>query len=371
MHALSARLLKNLPRLDCIICNAGIGGCRGIDWPYAIWTVLTDLVHAVSWPQFKLQSVGVTAAPQTFSITTDTFSRDEPALGQVFISNVFGHYILSHALLPLLSASSDKGRIVFTSSIESRPLHLNINDIQALESDSAYESSKHLTDVLALTSTLRSTKPFVQRFLSTSSPQASQTISLMDNESPEETPPDSAPGTPPPVITLADNEYHPPTTPGPKIYLAHPGVCATAFVPLPIILYYIMVAAMYLARWFGSPWHTCSAYKGACAPVWLALVDQEEIEDMEQREGKGKWGSAVDIGGHERVMRTVVEGWGVGGRMGEGGMRGRRGTRREIDKEVTKEDREEFEEVGRQCWRQMEALRVQWEQLMRDRVEEN
>ena len=78
------------------------------------------------------------------------------------------------------------------------------------------------------------------------------------------------------------------------------------------------------------------------------------------REGKGKWGSAVDTMGNERVMRTVVEGWGLGGRMGEGRLVGRKGTRREF-KGVGKEEREDFEECGRRAWREMEALRVMWE----------
>lgn len=121
-----------------------------------------------------------------------------------------------------------------------------------------------------------------------------------------------------------------------------------------------MMAAFYIARWAGSPWHTVSAYKGACAPVWLTLTDQEELEDLEQTEGKGKWGSSSDRAGHERVVRTVVEGWGLGGKMGERELGKRKGTRPGT-REVTKEDREGFEELGRECWRQMEGLRTEWE----------
>ena len=372
VNKLSERLLDNIPQLDCIVCNAGVGGCIGLNWPYAIWTILTDLICAVTWPQYRLGSIGETTAPQTVENGSEDVTQDEPALGQVFTSNIFGHYVLSHALVPLLSASPDGGRIIFTSSLEPRPLHFNPDDMQALKHDKAYESSKQLTDLLALTSTLPSTRPFVERFVSTSSPRASQSIDLLDNEiSGSSTPPDSTDSTPPPAITLADHEYHPPTAPSPKIYLSQPGICATSFVPLNFFLYYSMLAVMYIARWLGSTWHTCSAYKGACATVWLALADQEELEDMEQRDGKGKWGSAVDRAGHERVMRTVVEGWGLGGRMGEEKVRVRKGTRREIEREVTKEDREEFEEIGRESWKAMEALRVMWEQRLRDAGEEN
>ncbi len=68
--------------------------------------------------------------------------------------------------------------------------------------------------------------------------------------------------------------------------------------------------------------------------------------------------------GHERVMRTVVEGWGLGGRMGEGDVGNRIGSRRDF-REVTREDREGFEELGRECWREMEGLRVAWEERLR------
>ena len=68
--------------------------------------------------------------------------------------------------------------------------------------------------------------------------------------------------------------------------------------------------------------------------------------------------------GHERVMRTVVEGWGLGGRMGEGDVGNRIGSRKGF-REVTREDREDFEELGRECWRELESLRTMWEERLR------
>ena len=362
---LSTRLLDNIPHLDAVICNAGQGGYIGVDWPKAIWTIGTDFLYAVTYPTFKISSTGTTTAPQIFSNHDEGSdhknSKAPPPLGQVFTSNVFGHYVLCHSLMPLLSASPDQGRIVFISSIDLLASNFNPNDIQSLTTDKAYDSSKRLSDLLALTSTLPSTKPFVQRFIS-SSPTLSQPISLLDNDAES-----SASPTPPERIILADNEYRPETSLSPKLYLAHPGVCATGFIPLPLILYYCMAFAFYIARWVGSPWHTVSAYKGACAPVWLALTDQEELNDMEQREGKGKWGSACDAMGHERVMRTEVEGWGLGGRFGEEKGRGTRiGGRRGAQK-LTREGREHFEELGRECWRQMEGLRVEWETRLKSK----
>lgn len=368
VQKLSSNLLGNLPRLDTIICNAGYGGFTGLDWPLAIKQTLTDFFISLTYPSYKLSTTGETTAVQTDSNYPNveggsSSEKDEPPLGKVFTSNVFGHYLLCHQLIPLLSSSPDHGRIVFISSIEPLASHFDSADIQGLASSKAYESSKRLTDLIVLTSTLPSTKPFVQRFLTPSPTTPSQSISLLDNEQSDSTR-DSTPDTPPLRISLSDNEYRLPNNPQPKIYVSHPGVCATSIVTLSLIPFYLRILLFYVARWLGSPWHTVSAYKGACAPVWLALADQDELADIEQREGKGKWGSICDRMGRERVMRTVVEGWGLGGRMGEGDVANRIGSRRGF-REVTREDREAFEELGRECWKEMELLRVAWEEKLR------
>lgn len=367
VQTLSARLLGNLPRLDTIICNAGYGGFTGIDWPVAIKETLTDFFTSLTYPSYKLSTTGETTAAQTGSrnpnLEDGKNQEDEPPLGKVFASNVFGHYLLSHQLIPLLSASPDQGRIVLISSIEPLASHFNLADIQGLASSKAYESSKRLTDIIGLTSTLPSTKPFVQRFLTPSPTTPPQPISLLDNE-PLASTRGSTPDTPPQLISLSDNEYRLSKNPEPKIYVSHPGICATSIVTLSLIPFFLRILAFYIARWLGSPWHTVSAYKGACAPVWLALADQDELGDIEQSDGKGKWGSVCDRMGHERIMRTVVEGWGLGGRMGEGDVGDRVGSRRDFQ-EVTREDREDFAELGRECWREMEGLRVAWEERLR------
>lgn len=361
IQKLSAKLSGNLPQIDAVICNAGYGGVAGINWPLVALGVVTDLISAVTWPSFKVGSVGEITAPQTMSPDSVKYARGlsdtAPALGQVFTSNIFGHYILCHSLVPLLRASPDQGRIVFVSSIEPKPSHFEINDIQGLKSDKSYESSKRLTDILVLTSSLPGTKPFIQWFLSTPTSTPSHSTSSSSEGRDSQTGASSA------GIILADNEYQSSSNMSPKIYLCHPGVCATSIVPLPLILTYAMMLGFLIARWLGSPWHTLTAYKGACAPVWLTLADQEELEDMEQKDGKAKWGSCTDRAGYERVMRTVVEGWGLGGRMGEEKFAKRKGTRPGT-LEITKEDRENFEQLGRDCWSRMEALRLEWEARM-------
>lgn len=133
----------------------------------------------------------------------------------------------------------------------------------------------------------------------------------------------------------------------------------------------LMILATYIARWLGSPWHTIRPYIGATAPVWLALSPQETLDEMESKErGKGKWGSATDWRGRERVMRTEVEGWGYGGVIGgieEIGREGKKGRMRGVEA-MTREKREAFEELGRVCWREMEELRKEWERRLNERV---
>lgn len=108
------------------------------------------------------------------------------------------------------------------------------------------------------------------------------------------------------------------------------------------------------------------AYKGACAPVWLALSARDEIDaatdasdasdagparEREARQpgqrhqsgtvaavGGVKWGSSTDRAGRERVRATPVDGAG--------------------------DEAGEWEELGRSCWMQMEALREEWEGLI-------
>ena len=286
--------------------------------------VLTDLRYEITYPSFNVNSVGLITKSQTRS-------RDDPPLGTVFTSNVFGHYILVHQLCPLFPSASTaqgSGRVIWISSIEGFASSFDLSDMQGLAAESAYKSSKRLTDILILTSSRSSTRQYVSDFLGNDSSKCKK---YEDDQ---------------------HEEYRP------NMYLAHPGICATSFVPLPFLVYYLMVLAFYLARWLGSPWHTVSSYKGAAAPVWLALAPERELNKLEA-EGKSKWGSCVSIGGEESVMRTEVEGWGVRGQVEALEGKELSGRRRGVH-DLRVEEQENFEELGRECWQQMEEVRNEW-----------
>ncbi|KAI9852287.1 MAG: 3-keto-steroid reductase [Thelocarpon superellum] len=330
VEAFAQRLLHSAPKLDAVILNAGVAGVYDNNWPLAFWTIAIGPVQALTWPIFKLASIGSLTPRQLPGKATD-----EPPLGNVFCANVFGHYVLVHRLASRLSSDSvsqPSGRIIWVGSIEPHDGHFNLADLQGLTSDKAYESSKRLTEILALTSDLPGTKPWVKQFLSTDSDSFSASASASP----------------------------------PKVYLTHPGVCATGIVPLNKVLFCLFYCALYLARWLGSPWHTIKTYSAACSAVWVALSPAGQLDTLNPPGAGSKWGSATDTMGRERVARTHVEGWGYRGVVGEEGTgaNARRGGRRAGTVDLTPEAREDFEVLGREAWKAMEALRVQWEDLL-------
>jgi 3-keto steroid reductase len=319
VKALAQQLLQRGQTLDAVVWNAGIGGWTGTNWPWAIWTLLTDMAQASTWPTYQYSEVGSLAKQKGLLASEKT--TPAPALGQVFAANVFGHYMLTHWLSPLFISTS---RIVWIGSITALPHFFSLSDMQCLRAHDAYESSKRLTDLLVLTSDLPSTKPYTQSFFSSQ----------------------KAPSSSPP-----------------KMYITHPGILATSIASVFWLIEPFMIAFFYLARWLGSPWHTVTAYKAAVSPCFCVLAPAAQLEDLEARDGKGKWGSAINAAGDERVARTETEGWGWCGRVGEtpsGSVAGSVGRWRGM-KVTGKEEREDFEVKGREAWKEMEALRVEWE----------
>lgn len=327
VKALAKQLLTRNQRLDAVVWNAGVAGWLGVNYPLATYYLMTGMVDATTYPQYMFCDVGALADRQLAGGDKSQTS-DEPRLGQVFTANVFGHYMLTHWLLPLMDAET---RIVWISSISATPHTFSIEDMQGVRSKMAYESSKRLTDLLVITSELPSTQPRVEAFFSTS---ASTTTGS-----------------------------HAKSGGRPQMYIAHPGVVATSISGLSWIMSMLMLATVYVARWIGSPWHCIDPYKGSVSAVFAVLAPPSQLADLEKREGKGKWGSATDVFGNERVVRTEIEGWGFGGELGAVPSLSL-STNRKGAENATKESREDFEEVGRRCWLEMEELRAEWEKRL-------
>ncbi|KAL7273140.1 3-keto-steroid reductase [Rhizina undulata] len=226
------------------------------------------------------------------------------SIAEVFCANVFGHYYLAHELMGLLSAgggSDVAGRIIWTSSLEAYARTFDIRDLEGVRATHSYESSKRLNDILCLTASLPATAPYTRVFFS---------------------PPEDDPAETSPRLRRVGS------------YLSHPGICATSIIPLNFILFYCMALGFWVARMLGSPWHTLSSYSGANAAVWLALAPEDELRERDVE--RVKWGSGSDRWGNEVLRETPVEG-------GSG---------------------EEWEALGRDCWKRMEELRVRWKKRL-------
>ncbi|CUS11808.1 unnamed protein product [Tuber aestivum] len=295
VHSLAQTLYSSYPHLDAAILNAGMGTFLGIDWLNCFISLAKNWIRAVTVPTYKIQDVGCMTA------------QEAPLSGEsiptVFTANVFGHYFLVHEVVDLLARGG--GRIIWTSSLEAYPWALSTDDLQGVRASHSYESTKRLTDVLALTSGLECTSPFTASFFCQK--QSDDNIGFEKKQNQQV----------------------------PKMYVCHPGICGTSIIPLNFILFNCMLLAFYIARWFGSPWHTISTYSGANAASWLALAPDDELKDV-QAPGI-KWGSACTRSGKQMVKATDVEG---------------------------EENRPEFEELGRECWKQMEGLRMSWREKL-------
>jgi 3-keto steroid reductase len=84
--------------------------------------------------------------------------------------------------------------------------------------------------------------------------------------------------------------------------------------------------------------------------TYLALAPKRQLDTFAGGDATSiKWGSATNWRGNERVKRTEVD-WLYD------------------DKGVSEgeEKREQFFGLGREAWQQMEEMRVEWEQRLKD-----
>ena len=366
-----------IPRIDSLICNAAYGGWSGWSVYGAIKMIVTKgFLQAITYPEFKV------ALPTCILNERPKYQYPEkPLLGEVFTATIFGHYLLIHYLQPLLrrqrktqpisrsslpsspntnaltgatfSSVIEPGRVIFCSSIEAYQDNLNLDDIQCLNGTNPYEAAKRLTDVLALTYTLPSVRPISSRHLLTS---------------PSKLIPASPSSSKPTQEKEDDEEGIIP----PRIILTHPGIVASALFPVQWLLFWAYELALNIGRLVGSPWHNVNGYSGGKSAAWACLTPAAELDELNT--ARTKWGSSSDAKNEVRVKRTEVEGWGWegvvenevslgGGDREVGGLRKMVG-RKSGAKHVTERELVEFEEVGKQCWIEMERLREEWEDLL-------
>lgn len=342
VRALARKLVESdLSHIDAIICNAGIGGWSGMDWFKAVPDILLDIRNNTVWPRFKKGMVG--------SITPTQASQNEPPLGEVFCANLFGHYMLIHWLMPLLRAVRES-KIIWVSSIEAQSYHFNASDFMGLRTDMPYEQTKRVTDLLVLTSNQPETSNYVESFTST-------------------------------TINSTRKDYGPPIQ-----HVYHPGIVVTAVVDIIWIARQFYPLGIALARFLGSPWSTVHPYAAAHAATWLTLTPEKDITQAEidshpdtgstvAKNGRVKWGTAASPLGATRAAASEVPDWGIRGTgapyaqtwwdgyyaEGQHAMGRKKGA-----VEAKPEHVQNFLGQGVEVWKQMEALRRDWEQRIED-----
>ncbi|KAI0204595.1 hypothetical protein F4808DRAFT_349481 [Astrocystis sublimbata] len=323
-----------IPRLDAALYNAGLGGWEGLDWlEFARQFFTLGLIQSTTYPSFKKALPAAILDSKKLLGGESPRSGAPPDLAEVFCANIFGHYVLGHELMPLLSratASETPGRIVWTSSIDAGHEHLDFADFQASKYMAPYESSKRITDLLSLTADLPSVQPVSAPYFE-SAATASKPVK-------------------------------------PRFYLSHPGIVCTPMFPLNWFLFFWYWVTMHMSRLCGSPWHTVDVYRAACATSWLALADQSALDAAGAQHVK--WGSSVTRTGDAAPKKSEVEGWGWEGRIDDADALRRDDAQGVLRKEIgrkwdaatlTKETKAEFERDGARCWAELERLRVGWE----------
>jgi 3-keto steroid reductase len=254
--------------------------------------------------------------------------------------------MLARQLFPLLSrdtsSSLHPGRIIWTSSLEAVRDVFDVTDIQGFRSLTPYDGAKRLIDILVLTQSLPSVRPISATYLAPSIKESDEDDDDDDDE-----------------LDLQP----------PRMYVTHPGIVTSTLFPCPWFLIGAYTLVLYIARWLGSPWHTTDAYSGASSASWLTLQEQSALDELDAE--RVKWGSGTDRRGNSVVKKTEVEGWGWEGRVedltDEDGVTGvlRKRIGRKLGTQIVRKgDLMEFEELGAECWEQMEDLREEWSEIL-------
>eukprot|EP00002_Diphylleia_rotans_P029010 TRINITY_DN586_c0_g2_i2.p1 TRINITY_DN586_c0_g2~~TRINITY_DN586_c0_g2_i2.p1 ORF type:complete len:339 (+),score=81.48 TRINITY_DN586_c0_g2_i2:87-1103(+) len=132
----AADFSQRFDRLDVLYLNAGIYPQLGLDWIYFFKMLVTGQFMTI------LETGGDLLKEPVGKTTGEGY-------GEVFATNVLGHYLLCHKLLPLLEAAAPS-RIVWTGSRTASPLKFNIDDLQGLRTSNPYSSSKYAVDMITV-----------------------------------------------------------------------------------------------------------------------------------------------------------------------------------------------------------------------------
>ncbi|CCF56854.1 hypothetical protein KAFR_0B05590 [Kazachstania africana CBS 2517] len=219
------QLRHDYDHINYLFVNAAQGVCDGINWFKAAKEFVVNPVKAVTDPGYRIENKGLK-------------SKDE--MGYLFQANVFGPHYLIYKVLKLLALG--RATIVWVSSIRSKPASLAMDDLELLRSESPYESSKRLIDVLQL-ATYKELKNL--------------------------------------------DIYQ---------YVVQPGIFISQATAkhLNWFTYYGMLLMFYIARVLGSYWHNIDGYRAANAPVYVTTFLDRDFERQDIKYGSATYSDGVE-----------------------------------------------------------------------------
>ncbi|OAQ23898.1 NAD(P)-binding protein [Linnemannia elongata AG-77] len=288
--AFNARILAQHSRVDFLFCNAGILPSAGLMWG----KILTDMFKA---PMDLVTRSDVLVQPKQY--------LTEGGVGNVLACNVFGHYLMIKGLEDVLSRTEeDPGRVIWTSSMTAEKASFRMDDWQGLEAVQPYESSKWVTDLLAIRLNEEWAGSSDEDMASVHS--VGGDASLVASSSGSET---SGTSTPTRRVTRSTSKSaltSNPTTTTPKKHIislsTQPGVVASGIGGLAAWIVLLRIALHYAVRLMGERNQTITGHHGAQSNVYVAL--KQPVGKLDYR---NKYGSCVKNFGQEflKVERVV------------------------------------------------------------------
>ncbi|KAG0371771.1 hypothetical protein BGX24_001224 [Mortierella sp. AD032] len=279
--AFNQRILEQHSRVDYLFCNAGILPSEGLMWG----KIVTDMFKA---PMSLVTRSDVLVQPKQH--------LTEDGVGNVLACNVFGHYLMIKGLEDVLSRTEeDPGRVIWTGSLTAEKASFSIDDWQGLEAVQPYESSKWVTDLLAI----RLNEQWAgscSEVDSVHSPGATGDSLSTSESGSESSAVQSGASTPTRRVTRSASKStiaSTTTTSNKKkkhiISLStQPGVVASGIGGLASWIVLLRIALHYVVRFFGERNQTISGFHGAQANVYVAL--KQPVGELDYR---SKYGSCL------------------------------------------------------------------------------
>ncbi|KAF9095189.1 hypothetical protein BGX29_004426 [Mortierella sp. GBA35] len=299
--AFNRRILEQYKRVDVLFCNAGILPSIGLMWG----KIVVDFFRA---PMDLVKRADVLIQPKQH--------LTEDGIGNVLACNVFGHYLMIKGLEDVLSKTEeDPGRVIWTSSLTAEKACFSIDDWQGLEAKQPYESSKWVTDLLAirLNEQWAGSSPSEMGSVCASGDGGVSTPGSTSES--ESSPGGSGATTPIRRITRSTSKAamsSPPsptstTTSSSKKHIisltTQPGVVASGIGGMAAWIVMLRIALHYLLRFFGEPNQTITGHHGARSLVYAALEQPARKLDY-----MNKYGSCCRNFGQEYLkVEEVVE----------------------------------------------------------------